>query len=308
MTVVTVQSEGGFWVDSEHRRAVVVAVGMLLPCAIVIAAVEAALRLVELTTPQPPPTRQIETMFGGGTSSSHFGIEHHHDRSGYRSDSAKWPKRCDVLCVGDSYTYGFAVAAGEAWPAQLAVLTGLRVINAGRCGDDGQEIVDNVAALVPRLRPRVLVYAICPNDHMQPGSPDIAAPVVPVECGYWAIGRLIGRATRPDYITMLRRALPGDLPSYRRQMAEMARVCRANGTRIVAVPLVNLPGRADLRAISEALADACREVGMEVMPTVQPRSAMVANRWDWHPSPEFHRLTAETVHDHLWGEADGSVR
>jgi hypothetical protein len=43
-----------------------------------------------------------------------------HDRSGFRN--ARVPDRADIVALGDSHTYGWGVAAGDAWPRRLQEL------------------------------------------------------------------------------------------------------------------------------------------------------------------------------------------
>lgn len=55
-----------------------------------------------------------------------------HDRRGYRNPVAL--EHAQIVALGDSQTYGVHVEAGDAWPSQLASLTGRTVYNMGVSG------------------------------------------------------------------------------------------------------------------------------------------------------------------------------
>lgn len=48
-----------------------------------------------------------------------------HDRNGFRNPSV--PDRARIVALGDSHTYGTGVTRGDAWPQQLAAVTGVTV-------------------------------------------------------------------------------------------------------------------------------------------------------------------------------------
>lgn len=61
-----------------------------------------------------------------------------HRHAGDRGEGDTWgfrnprvPERADVVCLGDSQTWGFDVRARAAWPRELGRRTGLRVYNMG---------------------------------------------------------------------------------------------------------------------------------------------------------------------------------
>lgn len=72
------------------------------------------------------------------------------DRRGYRNSSAL--DRCEVLAVGDSWTFGLAAPADEAWPRQLERLAGRSVYNAGISGYgpcEYEAVFDDLSELEP---------------------------------------------------------------------------------------------------------------------------------------------------------------
>lgn len=60
------------------------------------------------------------------------------DEHGFRNESP-WPERADIVVVGDSLVFGYGVDAIQAWPQQLAGLTGKTVVNLGLIGASPQQ-------------------------------------------------------------------------------------------------------------------------------------------------------------------------
>jgi hypothetical protein len=69
-----------------------------------------------------------------------------------------------ILAVGDSFTFGTDVTDEHAWPAQLASITGTRVINGGVPAYGMDQILLRCEALVAELNPRLVVFAIVADD------------------------------------------------------------------------------------------------------------------------------------------------
>lgn len=72
-----------------------------------------------------------------------------------------------VLCVGDSFTYGFAASdRTKSYPAQLQSLAGpsVRVINRGWPGQNSYDVVSGLRELLRTTRPRVVYLIAGAND------------------------------------------------------------------------------------------------------------------------------------------------
>jgi lysophospholipase L1-like esterase len=69
-----------------------------------------------------------------------------------------------ILAVGDSFTYGEEVNDGQSWPAQLALLTGRRVLNGGVSGYGFDQIVLRAEQLAARYKPGVIVASFIADD------------------------------------------------------------------------------------------------------------------------------------------------
>ena len=79
-----------------------------------------------------------------------------HDERGFRNAVAT--RQADIVCLGDSQTYGTGVARDEAWPRQLGELTGQGVYNMafGGWGPTHSEVLLDDAI---QLRPKLVIEA-----------------------------------------------------------------------------------------------------------------------------------------------------
>lgn len=80
-----------------------------------------------------------------------------------------------VVCLGDSLTAGYGVAAEEAWPALLAErwqAAGVRVINAGRSGDTSRGGLQRLG-WVRQQRPDLVIVALGANDGLRGLDPQL---------------------------------------------------------------------------------------------------------------------------------------
>jgi lysophospholipase L1-like esterase len=104
-----------------------------------------------------------------------------------------------VLALGDSFTVGFGVEAGEAWPARLeqrlaerTQAVGLRVVNGGVSGYSVAQIRATAEELLPLLRPQLLVVGIYSSRYWRIWNPYVYFH------GYTAQRRLIPRLRVDD--------------------------------------------------------------------------------------------------------------
>jgi hypothetical protein len=95
------------------------------------------------------------------------------DDQGFRQHRARDPAPPNgepVLVTGDSYAMGEEVSDDETVPAHLEQTLGRPVINAGVSGYGLDQIVLRSEALVPRLRPEVLVVTFIADDVWRAGQ------------------------------------------------------------------------------------------------------------------------------------------
>jgi len=89
------------------------------------------------------------------------------DANGFRSCGGAAHAKDDdraVLAVGDSYTFGEEVGDGDAWPAQLQRLSGLRVLNGGVSGYGFDQIVLRAEQLADRHEPTIIIVGFIADD------------------------------------------------------------------------------------------------------------------------------------------------
>jgi hypothetical protein len=81
-----------------------------------------------------------------------------------------------VLAVGDSFTAGSEVDGPGSWPAQLEGMIGRPVINAGVGGYGTDQIVMRAEALLPVIRPQVLLIGFLDQDILRSGFSSYGSP------------------------------------------------------------------------------------------------------------------------------------
>ncbi|MEI6859129.1 MAG: GDSL-type esterase/lipase family protein [Shewanella sp.] len=73
----------------------------------------------------------------------------------------------EIMAFGDSLTYGKGASEGADYPAVLAELTGLRVINAGISGETTLQGLSRLAELLARETPDLLILLEGGNDFLR---------------------------------------------------------------------------------------------------------------------------------------------
>ena len=73
----------------------------------------------------------------------------------------------EIMAFGDSLTYGKGASEGGDYPAVLAELTGLRVINAGVSGETTSQGLTRLAELLVRETPDLLILLEGGNDFLR---------------------------------------------------------------------------------------------------------------------------------------------
>ena len=69
-----------------------------------------------------------------------------------------------IVAFGDSLTAGVGASSGADYPAQLASLTGYRVVNAGVSGETTAEGVKRLPAVLAKYSPELLILLEGGND------------------------------------------------------------------------------------------------------------------------------------------------
>jgi lysophospholipase L1-like esterase len=81
------------------------------------------------------------------------------------------PAGASVLALGDSITFGTGATAQTSYPAELATLTGWRVVNAGVPGDTSAGALARMPALLRQHSPQLVLVSIGGNDFLRRLSP-----------------------------------------------------------------------------------------------------------------------------------------
>ena len=99
-----------------------------------------------------------------------FTASHHTDGLGFRN-AWPWAAQADVAIVGDSVTFGYGVADGDAWPAILAKsLAPETVINLGLIGAGPQQYLRVYETFGVELRAKLLIVGfLASNDFWDAG-------------------------------------------------------------------------------------------------------------------------------------------
>ncbi len=72
-----------------------------------------------------------------------------------------------IICFGDSLTFGYGANLGEDYPAELAKLVKLPVINAGGDGDTTFIALERLDNDVLAKNPRLVIVEFCGNDFLK---------------------------------------------------------------------------------------------------------------------------------------------
>jgi acyl-CoA thioesterase I len=81
--------------------------------------------------------------------------------------TAALPTGSSVLALGDSITFGTGADSAAAYPAQLAVLTGWNVVNAGVPGDTAAQAAERLPALLAEHTPALVIVSAGGNDFLR---------------------------------------------------------------------------------------------------------------------------------------------
>ena len=77
------------------------------------------------------------------------------------------PPGATVLALGDSLTSGVGATADTAYPAELARLTGWKVVNGGVSGDTSAQALARLPGLLQQHQPALVIVSIGGNDFLR---------------------------------------------------------------------------------------------------------------------------------------------
>ena len=238
------------------------------------------------------------------------------------------PGRRRVVVLGDSFTEGQGVRAGDVYSsvlqARLEALAPGRyeVLNYGRRGHDFPELYELFESAQP-LQPDLVVYGFVLNDAdrspefdrlwpelndwiMVRRPPVLLGPLSPRLLA-WFRERLderrIARQTTQWYLDMYDRPNEAGWARTREYLSRMKAAQEAHGGQLLVALwplLVGLEGRYPFADVHERLRRVCERRGIpcvDLLPSLAGRSS--ASLWaepgDWHPNEVAHRLAAEAL-------------
>jgi lysophospholipase L1-like esterase len=268
------------------------------------------------------PDRTLGYVLPASQTVTYSGVSTRLDADGLRNPPAPPDAKTDVLVVGDERTFGWGVADGEPYPAQLETWiharcpTCGRVVNAGVPGYTTQQGMPLARDLGTRLHPRVVIAAFGLDDALLDGG-DSATVALPPEFARTSVtaGWLYAWLRRPG--TGWWEAAPRTpLAKFARNMrALVSEVRRFGGVPVLlnigyAVDLPDPDADAGRRLRRGRLEDdyhgAVRLTGeLEYTPVVEViGSALDASTMldATHPSAEGHRLIANALGERLAAE------
>ena len=80
----------------------------------------------------------------------------------------------NIICFGDSLTYGTGAARNKSYPAQLSEMTGLPIINAGIPGNTTSDGLERLETDVLERSPRIVLITLGGNDLKNGVRKDVA--------------------------------------------------------------------------------------------------------------------------------------
>lgn len=94
---------------------------------------------------------------------------------GSKAKLDKLDRGATVLAFGDSLTFGTGANPDESYPAVLAQLTGLKVVNAGVPGEESAEGLERLPGAIDEAQPKLLILCHAGNDFLQKKDDGAAA-------------------------------------------------------------------------------------------------------------------------------------
>lgn len=262
------------------------------------------------------------------------GVYHVHGPDEFRREvpfPPRTPGRARIIAIGDSYTYGRAIASFWTYPAQLerGLTRGfdVEVLNLGASGLSSEEILGKLRAVLPELEPDLVFYGVCLND-FEPADfepPMRLAVPIPRKMERHLIRRTrVGRFFSFRYDQLLRnldvrldrhdnRLLDLRTRSARfgRDVAEMNALVREAGLPPVVTMVLNMDTSGDerTRQLVEVAEAKLHQAGMAVIESDPFARAFAGrnfgvSRWDPHPNEEANAIWAKMLWQHFGERAE----
>lgn len=265
-----------------------------------------------------------------GTIDSYFwqGKLHVHNADGFRTSGTYRmdPSVFRIMVLGDSLTYGYAVASEDSYPAiiekQLSKSIPVKVYNLGKSGFQSEDILGVARKWVPVLRPHVTLYGVCLNDFLPSRTRQYQSnqkyqlPIPrlikrPLE-QKTRTGPLLARGYdqlllqlkwRNDFFDDILEDFRGYQTRFRQDLVLINRfVSEQTGHPALLIVLNAIPADARARRIADTAEEAGKNAGMQVAEMKkfyerfsERHTQLHVNRWDTHPNETAHKGFAEIL-------------
>ena len=267
-------------------------------------------------------------------SAPDFGSRHSGSAAAFAyscTNAPRTPDRTRIIALGDSLTYGKAIAAFWAYPAQLG--RGLKrnfdveVLNLGAPGTSSEQILENLRTFLPQLDPDLVFYGVCLNDFEPAGYTHERRWVVPIPHGVekfiirrTRLGRFLNHrydqlmrdlGVRPDFDSNILVDFDSRTARFGSDVEKMnAIVVEAALPPVVAMVLnTDTSGSSRNKRMVDAAEESLREAGMDVIPSAPFSRAFSGrdfsvSRWDGHPNEEANAIWAKMLWQYFVGRPE----
>jgi hypothetical protein len=284
-----------------------------------------------LTMPDEWKRRAVE-IAGADRAYYWHGALHVYNADGMRHLGPYPPPRQGVfrvIVVGDSLTYGFGIAEGATFTHLLNDWMShgetIEFLNLGVIGLQSEDIAKTVEKFIPRLKPDLIIYAVCQNDFLPSGVPQEDydfAYAFPLPEGTKVFVLEHSRALqftsdlydaalrrvhlRRDVFDQILRDFDNNEMRFRRDVAHMEALASAAGLPpVVGIVLDQFPAAGSRgHKITRAAEQAMRAAGFDVISTEDyyrrySGEAMSVSQWEGHPNEIANYIWASMIADHL---------
>jgi lysophospholipase L1-like esterase len=265
------------------------------------------------------------------------GALHVEDENGFRRSTPfpqKDPNTFRVMVVGDSLTFGLGLEQNDTFVALLnswmAKDYRIEFLNLGVVRYQSEDVLRTIRTFLPRLRPDLVLYAVCLNDFAPSGKgeyhdDDLYQFPLPGRIKRFLIAHTRAGAFLNDkYDAALRKVhlrrdfyddiligFGGYEARFRRDVAEMNRIVTTAGlppmTAIVVDQNPEFQGRG--YTIARVAEDALTKAGADVIATEDyyrryNNQSMYVSNWEGHPNEVANYIWAEMISQRLTQRPD----
>jgi hypothetical protein len=257
------------------------------------------------------------------------GVYHVYDLDKFRKLGAfppRTPGRARIIAIGDSVTYGKAIAGFWSYPTQLeralARNQDVEVLNLGSPGLPSAQILEKLQTYLPKLEPDLVFYGAYLNDFepidYQPERPwlfPIPRNLEKFIMRRTRVGRFLNHryaemlrdlGARPDFYSNILVDFEARSNRFGRDVAAMNALVREAGLPPMITMLLNSDtSRSEQNKLMVTIAESkLRDAGMTVIESTPFSDAFAGHhfgvsRWDGHPNEEANAIWSKILYKHF---------